>query len=84
MSKYLISTSETYRVDTEEEAKNLIEEAKVDNSFQLAKYTSEYKVRKQKGEIIDEFYKVVLTKNFNDIKEPYVQINVEYNKESAF
>ena len=84
MSKYLISTSETYRVDTEEEAKNLIEEAKVDSSFQLAKYTSEYKVRKQKGEIIDEFYKVVLTKNFNDIKEPYVQINVEYNKESAF
>lgn len=84
MSKYLISTSETYRVDTEEEAKNLIEEAKVDSSFQLAKYISEYKVRKQKGEIIDEFYKVVLTKNFNDIKEPDTEINIEYNKESAF
>lgn len=79
MSKFLVSTVETYRVDSDEEAKNLIEEAKKSSMFELGKYSSEYKTRSTKGEIIDEYYKVVLTKTFNDIKEPDRHIKVDYD-----
>lgn len=77
--KYLITTTEVYRVDTESEAQALIEAAKADNHFILNKYISEYKERKSKGEIIDEFYKVSLVKTFTDIKEPETQVSIEYN-----
>ena len=79
MSKFLVSTVETYRVDTDEEAKTLIEEAKTSSMFELGKYSSEYKTKTSKGEIVDEYYKVVLTKYFNDIKEPSQHIKVEYD-----
>lgn len=77
--KYLITTTEVYRVDTESEAQALIEAAKADNHFILNKYISEYKERKSKGEIIDEFYKVSLVKTFTSIKEPETQVSIEYN-----
>lgn len=80
MAKYLVSTIETYRVDSEHEAAIAIEEAKKDGSYQLGKYSSEHKERKSKGEVIDEYYKVTLTKLFNDIKEPYDEINVIYER----
>ena len=51
--KYLISTTEIYRADSEAEAVQLIEEAKADNDFILAKYSSKFKERKQKSEVID-------------------------------
>lgn len=76
--KYLITTTEVYRVDTEAEAQELINEAKKDNYFTLSKYTSEYKERKAKGEVIDDYYKVSLTKTFSDIKEPGLQITISY------
>jgi hypothetical protein len=76
--KYLITTTEVYRVDTEAEAQELINEAKQDNYFTLSKYTSEYKERKAKGEVIDDYYKVSLTKTFSDIKEPGLQITISY------
>ena len=78
MSKYLISTVETYRVDTESEATKAIEEAKNDNSYILGKYTSEHKERKSKGEVIDEYWKLSLTKIFNDIKEPDSTVIINY------
>lgn len=78
MSKYLTTTVETYRVDSELEAVNLIEEAKRDKTYILGKYTNEHKERKSKGEVIEEYYKVTLTKLFNDIKEPYTQVDIEY------
>ena len=81
MSKYLVSTTETYRVDTESEATQAIEEAKKDNSYILGKYTSEHKERKSKGEVIDEYWKLTLTKLFNDIKEPDSIVNVNYEVE---
>ena len=80
-SKFLISTVETYRVDTEAEATQAIEKAKQDNSYILGKYTSEHKERKSKGEIIDEYWKLSLTKIFNDIKDADTIINVEYEVE---
>ena len=81
MSKYLVSTTETYRVDTENEATKAIEEAKQDSSYVLGKYTSEHKERKSKGEVIDEYWKLTLTKLFNDIKEPDSIVNVNYEVE---
>jgi len=81
MSKYLVSTTETYRVDSESEATRAIEEAKKDNSYTLSKYTNEHKERKSKGEVIDEYWKLTLTKNFNDIKEPNSIITVDYEVE---
>ena len=47
MSKYLIMTSEVYRVGSEKEAENAINEAKKDNRFELAKYTAVKKNRKE-------------------------------------
>lgn len=76
--KYLISTVETYRVDTESEATQLIAEAKSDNKFTLSKYNCERKDIKEKGDIVGEYYKVSLTKVFNDIKDPVVETTVAY------
>ena len=81
--KYLIKTVETYRVANESEAKQLIESAKSDRSYTLSKYSSEYKCSKQKGEIVDEWYRVVLTKDFCSEKEPDVTATVSYNVEDG-
>jgi hypothetical protein len=76
--KYLTKVVETYRVDTEGEAKKLIEDAKNQRAFTLVKYTSEHKERKAKGEIIDEYELVSLTKAFNDVKEPDTYVDITY------
>jgi hypothetical protein len=79
--RYLIQTIETYRADTEPEAKGVIEEAKAAGEYTLTKYSSEKKEVKAKGEVIDEYYKVTLTKLFTDIKEPTSVANVIYEVE---
>lgn len=76
MSKFLISTVETYRVDTDEEAKNLIEEAKTSSMFELGKYSSQFIPGKKNCEA---YFKVILTKKFNDIKEPGQHIKINYD-----
>lgn len=76
--KYLITTVETYRVETENEAKELIEAAKADNHSTLTKYTSEYKEMKKGGEIYDSYFKVSLTRSFTSIKEPESQVEISY------
>lgn len=84
--KYLISTTEIYRANSEAEAVQLIEEAKADNHFILAKYSSQFKERKQKGEVVDSWYQVSLKKVFTDEKEPEFSCKVSYSDgmESAF
>lgn len=85
MSSYLLKVDETYRADTEEEAARLIEEAKANNSFVLSKYTSVQRQTKQKGEVVDEWYRVTLTKVFDSEKEPIGCATVSYNTSgSAF
>ena len=81
MAKYLITTTEIYRVDDEIEVQNLIEEAKHDPMCTLIKYNREYKEKKSKGEVVDEWYKVTLVKSFNDEKEPERRINISYEGE---
>ena len=83
MSNYLISVTENYRVDTEQETITMIQEAKDSSQYTLAKYSSQYKERKQKGEVVDAYWKVSLTKVFDDEKEPGGNATIIY-QEGAF
>ena len=56
--------TEEWIADSEEEAKALIEQAKNDTSFELAKYSCDKKEKKSKGEVIDTWYNVKITKKF--------------------
>ena len=82
--KYLIKSVETYRVATEAEAAQVIEEAKRDNRFALVKYESVHKEKKAKGEVIDEWCRVTLHKVFNDEVEPDSYVKVDYEKQAGF
>lgn len=78
--KYLTQVVETYRVDSEDQVLQMIEEAKASNKFTLVKHASQYKERKQKGEVIDAWYKVSLTKQFCDEKEPEAVVTISYGE----
>lgn len=78
--KYLTQVTETYRIDTEEQVISTIEEAKNDTRFTLVKHTSQYKERKAKGEVVDAWYKVTLTKQFCDERDPECSTEIEYKK----
>ena len=82
--EYLVSTTEVYRVDDEASATSLIEKAKHDSMYELAKYSSVKKEKKQKGEIIDEWYQVSLIKKFNDEKDPISVVNIKYGEQIDF
>ena len=82
--KYLINTTEIYRFSDEDAATAFIEDAKKEPGYTLTKHTVEYKERKQKGEIIDYWWKVTLVKHFNDEKEPTTDVDVKYEQGSAF
>ena len=82
--KYLVRSVETYRVATEAEAKKTIEEAKAEKGYTLSKYSSEYKCTKTKGEVSDEWYRVILTKDFNIEREPDKYVDVNYKVEAGF
>ena len=86
MSKYLIQTVETYRADTESEAEQLIADAKASSEYELKKHNAEKKEIKQKGEVVDEYWKVSLTKKFTDEKEPIGSTTITYDNSegSAF
>ena len=70
MSKYLISTVETYRVDSENEVNQLIEEAKQNGNFELTKHTVQKKQKMVKGVVEDEWFRVTFNKVFDNEKEP--------------
>lgn len=57
----LTKRKDTYQVDTEIEAKQLIEDAKQSSEFELTKYSSQKKVEKKSG---DEYFIVVLEKEY--------------------
>ena len=79
---YLIETTEIYRVDSEDEAKELIEGAKCTST--VAKYSCIYKEKKAKGEVIDSWYRVSITKKWDDEKEPCGATKVSYGVPCAF
>lgn len=82
--RYLTKVVETYRLENEKEVEDFLQELKSDNKFEVAKYSSTKREKKAKGEVIDEWIRFEVTKLFNSETEPDTQINIEYNKESAF
>ena len=85
MSWYLLNVTEVYRVDTESEAIKFIDEARQDKRFVLKKHSSTYKEKKQKGEVVDAWWRVSLTKEFDSEAEPCGSTTIEYDTEgSAF
>lgn len=76
--KFLLTTVESHRVDTEGEADALIQAAKEDNSFVLKKYDRAFKEKKLKGEVVDSWFVVKLTKEFNNEKEPVADVSITY------
>lgn len=63
MSAQIAKITEEWIVDTEEEAKALIEETKAKaNDYELTKYSTDKKEKKSKGEVIATWYVVKLTK----------------------
>lgn len=81
MSRYLIKTTEVYRCDSENEANTLIEEAKKSGKYTVTKSSSEIRTMKQKGEVVDEWRRVTITKAFTDEKEPLTQMYVYYDND---
>ena len=81
--KYLIKTTEQYRCDSEKEAVDLINEAKQAPNYNVIKYNSEIKTLKQKGEIVDEWRRVTITKEFSEEKEPYGNLMPYYSDTST-
>lgn len=78
MSVYLIKVTEQYRCDSESEAEKLINEAKQSGQYTVIKSSSEIKNTKAKGEIVDEWRRVLITKEFTSEKEPVSHILPEY------
>lgn len=80
MSKYVTTISENYRVDSEREAANLIEEAKKDNRFTVLKSSTTYKHHKEtKANPEEEYWIVSITKEFNEVRNPDRTVTISYN-----
>lgn len=84
MAKYLLNVTEVYRVDREQEAIQMIQDAKDSSEYTLIKQSYTYKERKQKGEVVDAWWRVSLTKHFDDEKEPCGSASISYNSGDAF
>ena len=76
--KFLLTTTESYRIDTEKEVEAAIQEAKEDSSFILKKYDRTFKEKTKGGEIVDSYFILKLTKQFNMEKDPVSEINIKY------
>ena len=67
MARLLTKQTDTYRVDTEEEAVNMIQDAKdsqIKGGYTLTKSSYIMKTKKSKGEIIDSWFIVALEKSY--------------------
>lgn len=80
MSKYLINKVETFRVDSEEEAKTFIEQLK-QGSGEVLKHSIEYKEQKAKGEVVQNWYRLVVKRQYNDEKEPIEAFSYDDDEE---
>ena len=78
MMKYLVSTTEVYRVENMEAVEALQEEVNSDGRYEVASFSYKAKNKKLRSEIIDEWYQVTIKKVFNDEKDPYTSVTVKY------
>lgn len=74
MAKYLTKVVEQYRVDSESEVEQFLKQLKADPKFDVSKYKSEQKIKKDEEYILFE-----VTKVFNDVAEPTHEVYVEYS-----
>jgi hypothetical protein len=82
--KYLLTTTEKYRVATVAEVEALHEEFLSDSNYTLASFGYTTKYIKAKGQIVEEYQVVTAKKVFNDEKEPESSIDVNYGMKGAF
>lgn len=80
MIKYLITTTNTYRVHTVADVEALHEELKHDPRFELTSFSYTTKDIKEKREVVDQYQLVKAKLVFTNEKEPAVQYEVEYNE----
>jgi hypothetical protein len=88
MIKSLIKVTNEVRVETEEDAdqfhKDLQKEAEEIGCI-LSTFTKTLRQKKSKGEVIEEYYQIIYTYVFNDIKDPITYLNnIEYNMVNSF
>lgn len=77
---YLIKVTEQYRCDTEDAAKALVEKAKNNRKYTVIKSSDEIKVTKAKGEVVDEWHRVIITKEITSEKEPDSMVSLNYRE----
>lgn len=76
----LVKVVETYRLSNEKEVENFLKELKEDPTFEVSKYSSTKKEKKQKGEVVDEWIRFEVTKLFNEEQNPIDDITIQYQK----
>lgn len=64
MSKKLVQSVETYRIDDESEVNAFLEELRSEMTFEIKKYSSTKKQKVKKGEIEDEWIQFTVTKAY--------------------
>ena len=64
MSKKLVQSVETYRIDDESEVDAFLEELRNEIAFEIKKYSSTKKQKVKKGEIEDEWIQFTVTKAY--------------------
>lgn len=80
MIKYLLTTTNTYRVATLNDVEAFHEELKHSDMFELNNFSYTVKEIKRKGEVIDMYYVIKYKITFTNEKEPERRIEVEYNE----
>ncbi len=79
--KYLLSSTDVYRVPTVVDVEKLHEELSKDTNFTLTSFSYKTKYIKIKGNIVEEYQVVSAKKVFNEEKDPTNSINVRYDYE---
>ena len=67
--KFLMKTTDVYRVDTEEDAMKLIQEFKDNQTvegYTVSKSSYTLKTKKSKGEIVDSWYICLVERSFEE------------------
>lgn len=80
MSKYLISTTNTYRVASVNDALALREELQKNGYGELSSFNYTTKEVKSKNEVVDEFVIVKAKLDFNNQKEPMIDVDIFYGE----
>lgn len=69
--KELLKQTFTYKVPTEEDAVALIEDEKA-KSRGLVTYKTDFKTKKEKGEVVDSWYVVTITHDYTKVQKLFI------------